>query len=43
MGERSKGRDKGKEKKSPKAKKTGSRPHEQRQQTDTSKGPPTSS
>jgi hypothetical protein len=39
MGNRAKGKDKGKDKKSPKAKKTGLRPHEQRQHDDATKRP----
>ena len=40
MGERSKGKDKGKEKKKPKAAKVGRRPHEQMQQQKDSLKPP---
>jgi hypothetical protein len=43
VGERSKGKDKGKEKKAPKAQKKALRPHEQRQQSDGLRKPPTDS
>jgi len=39
MGDKGKGKDKGKTKKAPKAVKTGLRPHEQRQQQDALKKP----